>query len=247
MGRTLQKKKNKSSLPRATQKPKSKKLNLKGNPIVAKNWSKTETLSQNYRRLGLVSKLNTRAGGVEITTSDLAARRKSAAGFHGGGALEIRNPDKGTLGTGTVEVVRGQDGRIVSVVHGAEGEGGEGKVRRWAGRELVDELGSRDGEEEMEGGQHDLYIPLNEEQGDGEGVVRELEMQAQELGKREKRKRKQSSREEEWVRGLVERYGDDVEAMARDRKRNPMQQSVGDIGRRVRVWREARKESGEVG
>lgn len=38
MARPLQKKKNKSSLPRVRQKPKSKRVNIKGNPIVAANW-----------------------------------------------------------------------------------------------------------------------------------------------------------------------------------------------------------------
>ncbi|KAL8751673.1 MAG: hypothetical protein Q9199_006248 [Rusavskia elegans] len=65
MGRELQKKKNKSSLNKVKHKPKSKKLNLTANPIVAKNWNKKETLTQNYRRLGLISKLNPRAGGTE--------------------------------------------------------------------------------------------------------------------------------------------------------------------------------------
>lgn len=38
MGRELQKKKNRSSIPKVRHKPKSKKLNIKGNPIVAANW-----------------------------------------------------------------------------------------------------------------------------------------------------------------------------------------------------------------
>lgn len=38
MGRVLQKKKNRSSLPKVKQKPKSKHLNIKSNPIVAANW-----------------------------------------------------------------------------------------------------------------------------------------------------------------------------------------------------------------
>lgn len=33
--------------------------------------------------------------------------------------------------------------------------------------------------------------------------------------------------------------------MARDRKLNPLQQSEGDIGRRVRLWREGRRKGGE--
>ena len=38
MGRELQKKKNRSSLHKIKHKPKSKKLNIRGNPIVARNW-----------------------------------------------------------------------------------------------------------------------------------------------------------------------------------------------------------------
>ena len=51
-------------------------------------------------------------------------------------------------------------------------------------------------------------------------------------------KRKQSAREIEWLERLVARYGDDCARMARDMKLNPMQQSEGDIRRRIRRWKE---------
>ena len=38
MGRELQKKKNRSSIPKVRQKPKSKRVNPLGNPVIAKNW-----------------------------------------------------------------------------------------------------------------------------------------------------------------------------------------------------------------
>jgi len=38
MGRELQKKKNRSSNPKVKQKPKSKRINPLGNPIIAANW-----------------------------------------------------------------------------------------------------------------------------------------------------------------------------------------------------------------
>jgi hypothetical protein len=38
MGRELQKKKKRSSLPKVRQKKKSKKINVRGDPIVAANW-----------------------------------------------------------------------------------------------------------------------------------------------------------------------------------------------------------------
>lgn len=66
-------------------------------------------------------------------------------------------------------------------------------------------------------------------------VVRQLEEEASRPVV--KKPRKQSEREEEWVGRLVEKYGDDYLAMSRDMKMNPMQQSVGDLKKRVKKWR----------
>lgn len=71
------------------------------------------------------------------------------------------------------------------------------------------------------------------------GIVAELEAQVlaeeQHLA-RTKRPRQQSQREEEWIQRLVEVHGDNYRAMFRDKKLNPMQQSEGDIKRRVQKW-----------
>ena len=67
-------------------------------------------------------------------------------------------------------------------------------------------------------------------------VVRRLEEEA--MRPREKRKRNQSQREAEWVERLVEKHGDNLAAMSRDAKLNPMQQSVGDIKKRVKLWKQ---------
>lgn len=72
-------------------------------------------------------------------------------------------------------------------------------------------------------------------------IVAALEAQvAQEadIEAKRKRPRQQSSREEEWIASLVEAHGDDVGAMFRDRKLNSMQQSQGDIARRVKKWKQ---------
>ncbi|KAK9453284.1 ribosome biogenesis protein Nop16 [Dipodascopsis uninucleata] len=45
-----------------------------------------------------------------------------------------------------------------------------------------------------------------------------------------------SEREKEWIKALIERHGDDYEAMFRDRKLNIWQQSVGDIRKRVKKF-----------
>ncbi|KAI4120271.1 MAG: hypothetical protein LQ338_007042 [Usnochroma carphineum] len=250
MGRTLQKKKNRSSVPKATQKPKSKKLNLTANPVVAANWKKNETLSQNYRRLGLVSRLNSRSGGVE-------KRALSSTDGADNDSLAIANKNLTTLVPGTARIER--DPKTGAIVRVVEDDGGDARGRRrgtrereWKGRVLRDVLDDGASEEEEDGDvgrrvglQHDLPLTVGAGQiGEGVGVIPELMAQAAAGGVR-KRPRKQSKREEEWVERLVERYGDDVGRMARDRRLNPMQQSEGDIARRVRLWRRKQDDDGE--
>jgi nucleolar protein 16 len=55
--------------------------------------------------------------------------------------------------------------------------------------------------------------------------------------------RKQSQREQEWIQKLVEKYGDNYGKMFRDVKLNPMQQSEGDIKRRVLKWKSTKEKA----
>jgi nucleolar protein 16 len=66
-------------------------------------------------------------------------------------------------------------------------------------------------------------------------IVKQLEEQASMAA--EKKERKQSEREREWIEKLVAKYGDDYQKMARDMRLNPMQQTAADIGRRVSKWK----------
>ncbi|KAF9164099.1 Nucleolar protein 16 [Actinomortierella ambigua] len=61
-------------------------------------------------------------------------------------------------------------------------------------------------------------------------IVRQLEAQAANVLKTE---RHQSDGELMWAAKLVEKYGDDYEKMFRDRKLNPMQQTVGQLRRKI--------------
>ncbi|KAL9007332.1 MAG: hypothetical protein Q9180_009693 [Flavoplaca navasiana] len=213
--------------------------------------NKKQTLSQNYHRLGLVSKLNPRTGGIERSTSSIpppGARKEEQRD-----SLAITNVDSTTLVPGKARIIRDESGDVVKVVHEGGENGGKRKVERvWGGRRLVDELGGEDDDDEDQehdsgGGegntQHDLLVDNVEEissGNDGGRVVSQLARIASIEGEK-KRPRKQSRREEEWVERLVEKYGDDVGKMVRDRKLNPMQQSHGDIAKRVKIWRETRK------
>ncbi|KAI4164317.1 MAG: hypothetical protein LQ342_001963 [Letrouitia transgressa] len=232
MGRELQKKKDKSSIPKVKQKPKNKRLNIKSNPIVAANWSKSLTLSQNYHRLGLTSKLNARAGGVEPSTPlpSYDSRPKKSD------SLSIVNPKATTLIPETVKIVRDPDtGAIIQVLHDGVVDTEPSKKRK----PLNDSLSSDD---EALLSQHDLrpLYPSTEKKERHEGIISELEKQVM-AGETKKRPRKQSTREEAWIERLIKKYGDDVNGMVRDRKLNPMQQSEGDLRKRVRRWKEIRK------
>lgn len=74
--------------------------------------------------------------------------------------------------------------------------------------------------------------------GGGRGIVRELEAAARAGDEGRKRPRMQSRREEEWIERLVRRWGDDYDAMVRDRRLNPGQQSAGDLKKRVKRWKD---------
>ncbi|KAK4693002.1 nucleolar protein 16, partial [Lecanoromycetidae sp. Uapishka_2] len=221
MARPLQKKKNKSSLPRVRQKPKSKRINIKSNPIVAANWDQSLTLSQNYRKLGLSSKLNAHTGGTEVKGAHPEGVKKPS------GLIIPSSRRPRTLGTAEIKVTRDpKTGAIVSVEE-------DGRQRRARENPLNDPLNSDSGSDADEDG-HD-----EEEVGKSRGIVPELEEAA--TYSKKKRPRMQSEREQEWVQDLVKKHGENWGAMVRDRRLNPQQQSEGDIKRRVELWKKMKR------
>lgn len=83
--------------------------------------------------------------------------------------------------------------------------------------------------------EEDVDVNMSEVGGEKSGIVAELERQAARAP--EKKPRKQSAREKEWIERLVNKYGDDTKKMARDMKLNPMQQTEADIARRIKKWK----------
>lgn len=80
MGRSVrQKRKARSSRPVVTQSNNRRRpVNPTGNAIIAENWDKDQTLSQNYRRLGLMNRLKVPTGGVERLGTDAVKERAAA-------------------------------------------------------------------------------------------------------------------------------------------------------------------------
>ncbi|KAK0100026.1 Nucleolar protein 16 [Cadophora gregata] len=229
MGRELQKKKKRSSIPKIKMKPKSKRVNPLGNPIIAANWNQDETLTQNYRRLGLTSRLNSATGGTEklragdisksSTTSKLAISNAIPKQFTPASARVERDPTTGKI----LRVIHEEDDNPLNdplnVVEAMDFDGAEDDGEVFEGFE--GEVGS----EKKKG-------KGNKSQNE---IVRRLEEQASMIP--EKKERTQSEREREWIERLVGKWGEDFEKMARDRKLNPMQQTPADIKRRVGKWK----------
>lgn len=182
------------------------------------------TLEQNYKKLGLSSKLNAPTGGVEKkrTTEGTIATGEDSDALAikpGGGRAKMIKPSE-------TRVERDPEtGAILRVIREDNGKPNP----------LNDPLNDLESSPE----------PEDTTSRPSRGVVADLEAQAdaeaEELG-RTKRPRQQSKREEEWIEKLVEAHGDDYTAMFRDRKLNVMQQSEGDIKRRVQKW--AKKHGG---
>ncbi|KAJ6087581.1 hypothetical protein N7467_006495 [Penicillium canescens] len=230
MGKVLQKKKARSGRSKARAKDNRlksghKKINVLGNQIIADNWDRNLTLTQNYQRLGLMHKLNAPSGGRERLPGNEEEFPENQNSLHiKGSAKEAA----GKLQLGETRVERDPEtGKILRVIH-----------------DDVDSI-------QVAGRQHSRKNPLNDplnDISDGEIesnpltdsiVVQQLERQADQEGKtvRAKKPRHQSKREEEWVLRLIEKHGDNFTAMARDRKLNPMQQSEGDLRRRINKWK----------
>jgi nucleolar protein 16 len=189
-----------------------------------------ETLSQNYRRLGLTSRLNHATGGQEKTIAllglnDAKSSRADTAYGSTANALNIVSKAPQTIEVGELEVERDPEtGAILRIIGGQEET--DNPLN-----DPLNELDNEDGEE-WDG------FAMVPEQREGEQVnpvIRQLE-EAARNGER-KAPRKQSQREEEWLERLVAKYGDDYGKMTRDKKLNPMQQTETDIRTRVRKWK----------
>ncbi|KAK2739962.1 Nucleolar protein 16 [Myotisia sp. PD_48] len=242
MGKLLQKKKNRSGVTKVKHKSRTtktgkKKIDVFGNAIIKQNWDKKLTLTQNYQRLGLTSRLNAPTGGVEVKPSGSNNKNPSQTSppiasasdpFHIS-STKLRNKK---IEPGEVQVERDPEtGKILRVIR-PEDDG----VFEVAGRKRRRSNPLDDPLEELSDvdqvmGDVNVSHPST--------VIAELEKQAaqQEEKLKHRKPRQQSKREEEWLRRLVEKYNEDTRAMARDRKLNPMQQTEADISRRLKKWK----------
>jgi nucleolar protein 16 len=181
-----------------------------------------ETLVQNYERLGLSARLSRRTGGIEKQQHDLTEdgtipTTRDSLTFTSDKSHKIFKER-------AVEELRVErdpkTGAILRVL--------EAKPRPNPLNDSLNAIDDADENNDHEG------QPMAETE-----VVKELEELAAQGEK--PAVRKQSDREQEWIEKLVAKHGDDHQAMFWDRKLNPMQQSVGDIKRRIKKWKSSRQ------
>jgi nucleolar protein 16 len=196
------------------------------------NRNQKETLSQNYRRLGLTARLNHATGGTEKTIKLLG--------------LDDPNVDHNVdstidklniVGHAPIETVGVDDATV-------ERDPETGAILRVINdpfaldnnplNDPINDLVEEDAE------QWSAFAMVPAGKADNP-VIAALEESARNGVK--KAPRKQSEREEEWIEKLVNKYGDDYGKMTRDRRLNPFQQSEGDIRRRAKKWQKSKTQA----
>lgn len=184
------------------------------------------TLTQNYKRLGLLHKLNAPSGGKER----LPGQEDPSAASN---SLHITGSGKTATQIDVSETRVERDpetGKILRVIRDEDEIEVAGRKRRRA-NPLNDPLN------ELSDDETDLQVAP------GTAIVQQLERQADREGQsaKSKKPRHLSQREVEWITKLVEKHGDNLAAMVRDRKLNPMQQTEGDLRRRINKWKQAQE------
>ncbi|KAF1821213.1 uncharacterized protein K489DRAFT_322946 [Dissoconium aciculare CBS 342.82] len=235
MGRELQKRKNRSSVSKVKHKPKSKKR-LLAHPVIAANWDKTQTLAQNYKRLGLTARLNKNTGGIEKKVSDIQSV-ETGDRYSLRDALNITSSSKRNQKIDLSEAKIERDPETGKILRVLDGEAPKANP-------LNDPLNDLDSDSEDDTGifslqnQHEAVMkkPSSTSKSAVTDTVRQLEEEASRPVT--KYKRKQPDGEREFIEALVEKYGDDTGKMARDIKINYMQRSEGDLKKRIKRWRE---------
>ncbi|KAH3682315.1 hypothetical protein WICPIJ_006730 [Wickerhamomyces pijperi] len=212
---------NKATHKKATRRTKDKQrnINIASNPIIEANWDYSLTLKQNYKKLGLTSKLQIAAGGTEQSLEkprikkiahDPYQRDEEDEGEESEEESEDdEDIDENDIPLGEARIVRDKEtNEVIKVIYGKK-------------KPLTDEL--------MLADTHD--IPEEEKT----EVVKQLEAYANRPVIRQERTA--SERESDWLKALWEKYSDDYAKMKWDKKLNIFQQSEGDLKRRITKWR----------
>jgi len=187
-----------------------------------------QTLSQNYKRLGLTARLNHATGGTEKTSASVS-RMNTAAKDQDTLATSALNAGSSAISEATIERDP-KTGSVLKILENGQNE---------RANPLNDPLN------DLEDSDPDEWKGFDNIPAIGSGPQTEVLSKLENLASSglKTAPRKQSRREQEWIQKLVDKYNDDYGKMFRDVKLNPMQQSEGDIKRRVLKWKRTQEKT----
>ncbi|KAI0781053.1 ribosome biogenesis protein Nop16 [Trametes elegans] len=211
---------------------------IRGPKVLQEAWDPHKTVRQNYEALGLTASLNPVAsGGTErpLPTRGEHDADRSEQQPEASTSTSTASPAKAAGGAGGVpkgygKIVRDAEGNVVDVVLGDEEEEEE---EAGAMAEGVEDIPDPTEDDQAAG-----WVGLGSDprkrspESAGTRVVQELEQLSETRGGRVPRHT--SKGELETLRRLVDKYGEDVEGMMRDRKLNPDQRTAGELRRAIR-------------
>ncbi|KAI0664922.1 ribosome biogenesis protein Nop16 [Cubamyces menziesii] len=207
---------------------------IRGPQVLQEAWDPRKTVRQNYEALGLAATLNPIAsGGTERPLSTRPGHEEEDPGTQpeasSSASASTSHPSE-TSGVpkGYGKIIRDADGNIVDVVLADEDEEEEE-----ATEEELDDVPDPTEDDQAAG-----WVGLGSDprkrspESTGTHVVQALEQLSEARGGRVQRFT--SKGELTVLRRLVAKYGEDVEAMARDRKLNADQRTAGELKRAMR-------------
>ncbi|ODV61091.1 Nop16p ASCRUDRAFT_35064 [Ascoidea rubescens DSM 1968] len=217
-----------SSVSRTTRKTKDKhrRIPASSNILISKNWDPKLTLIQNYRKLGLTSKLKKATGGKEkiikpfYEDDDFLQKQKNLNNLINNGMNDVNMSgnneeeiDENEIPEGEARIIRDKKtNQVIRVVHGK--------------KKVNDD--SDDGDNKMN--QIKIVHSSN-----NASFIKELE----EYASRPviKVERRESERESSWLKSLYEKYGDDYKKMQWDKKMNIYQLTSNQIRGKMEKWK----------
>ncbi|KAI0361972.1 hypothetical protein OH77DRAFT_1526662 [Trametes cingulata] len=207
---------------------------IRGPKVLQEAWDPRKTVRQNYEALGLAATLNPIAsGGTERRISAHAGqeeRSEEPQPEASTSTAAARPTGANGVPKGYGKIIRDAEGNIVDVQLGDEEAEEE---ERGAMEESLEEIPDPREDDQLAG-----WVGLGSDprkrspESAGTRVVQALEHLSEERAGRVPRYT--SKGELATLRRLVAKYGEDVEAMARDRKLNPDQRTAGELKRAIR-------------
>ncbi|KAI9064320.1 hypothetical protein FKP32DRAFT_1570565 [Trametes sanguinea] len=203
---------------------------IRGPQVLQEAWDPRKTVRQNYEALGLAATLNpVESGGTERKLSAHPAHEEQPEASSSSAPSTSKPAAANGVPKGYGKIIRDADGNVVDVVLNDEDEEEDAEAME----EVLDEVPDPTEDDQAAG-----WVGLGSDprkhspESAGTHVVQALEHLSETRGGRVPRFT--SKGEQAALRRLVAKYGEDVEAMAKDRKLNPDQRTAGELKRAIR-------------